>query len=338
MSELPIQRDVSLKALNTLALEAQAAHYLRAETVAQLRDGLDWARARALPVLVLGGGSNIILRGDWPGLVLHVALRGMVECGRDSEHCWLDVAAGEPWHPFVRGRIDQGHFGVENLALIPGTVGAAPVQNIGAYGVEVKSLIKEVEILDRASGELRVLNAADCAFGYRDSVFKGALRDHCVITRVRFALDRQFSPQLDYGPVRQALGEGPVTALAVAEAVERIRRAKLPDPAQLPNAGSFFKNPVVDAACLEALLGQYPAMPHYPQANGRSKLAAGWLIEQAGWKGYRHGAVGVHSEQALVLVNHGGATGADVLALAASIRDDVAHKFGVELEIEPQVY
>ncbi len=338
MNPLNLQQDAPLNTLNTLAIDARAAFLLRAETTDQLIEGLAWARQRQLPVLVLGGGSNVVLRQDWPGLVLQVALRGITECGGDRDCVLLDVAAGEPWHAFVHHCIQQGYFGLENLALIPGTVGAAPVQNIGAYGVEVCSHIREVEWLDRLSGQLAVLSAEQCAFGYRDSVFKGRLRDQAVITRVRFSLNRQFVPHLDYGPLRQMLGDGDVTALAVATAVESIRRSKLPDVAVLPNAGSFFKNSVVSEAQRDALLAAYPSMPHYPQPGARSKLAAGWLIEQAGWKGFRAGSVGVHDQQALVLVNHGGGSGAEILALAERIQRDVSAKFAVELEIEPQIY
>ena len=330
-------RDVSLKGLNTLGLDARAAFFVDASTDQQLLEGLAFASEGGLPLLVLGGGSNIVLQADWPGLVLHVGLRGVSQLDADGESTLIDVAAGEPWHPWVKLSIGSGWFGLENLSLIPGTVGAAPVQNIGAYGVEVAEFIREVELVERGSGLRRVLAGEQCGFGYRDSVFKGEWRERAVITRVRFALDRRFRARLDYGPVRDSLGEGAVDAQGVSDAIERIRRAKLPDPARLANAGSFFKNPVVPLACYEQLAARYPQMPSYAHESGR-KLAAAWLIDQAGWKGYREGPVGVHAGQALVLVNHGGATGAQVLALAARIRQDVAERFGVELEIEPQVY
>jgi UDP-N-acetylmuramate dehydrogenase len=257
----------------------------------------------------------------------------------DGEQVLVEAEAGEPWHPFVQWTLAQGLVGLENLSLIPGTVGAAPVQNIGAYGVELKDLFAGLTALDRHTGELREFSLEECGFAYRDSLFKRE-SGRWLILRVRFALSRSAALHLDYGPVRQRLAEQGIdapTALDVGQAICAIRSEKLPDPAVLGNAGSFFKNPVVPAALAQRLRAEHADLVGYPQADGQVKLAAAWLIERAGWKGFREGDAGVHRLQALVLVNYGSATGAQLLALAQRIQADIAQRFAVELEIEPNV-
>lgn len=333
------QEQVSLKPYNTFGIDVKARYFSQARNDLHVRQALSQAQRLALPVLVIGGGSNLLLTRDIDALVLHMASQGRRVLSDDGEHVVVEAEAGEPWHPFVQWTLAQGFCGLENLSLIPGTVGAAPMQNVGAYGVEIKDVFVGLTALDRETGELRDFALADCAFGYRDSVFKRN-PGRWLILRVRFALSRTLHAHLDYGPVRQRLAEQGVTeptAQAISDAICSIRREKLPDPAELGNAGSFFKNPVVSAECVARIRAQYPGVVAYPQADGQVKLAAGWLIEQAGWKGYREGDAGVHRLQSLVLVNHGQASGAQMHALARRIQADILERFGVELEMEPNL-
>ena len=334
------QEQVSLKPYNTFGIDVKARYFSQARNDLHVRQALSQAQRLALPVLVIGGGSNLLLTRDIDALVLHMASQGRRVLSDDGEHVVVEAEAGEPWHPIVQWTLAQGFCGLENLSLIPGTVGAAPMQNVGAYGVEIKDVFVGLTALDRETGELRDFALADCAFGYRDSVFKRN-PGRWLILRVRFALSRTLHAHLDYGPVRQRLAEQGVTeptAQAISDAICSIRREKLPDPAELGNAGSFFKNPVVSAECVARIRAQYPGVVAYPQADGQVKLAAGWLIEQAGWKGYREGDAGVHRLQSLVLVNHGQASGAQMHALARRIQADILERFGVELEMEPNLY
>lgn len=334
------QEQVSLKPYNTFGIDVKARYFSPAHDDQEVRQALSQAQQHGLPVLVIGGGSNLLLTRDIDAWVLHMASRGRRVLSDDGERIVVEAEAGEPWHPFVQWTLTQGYCGLENLSLIPGTVGAAPMQNVGAYGVEIKDMFVGLTALDRETGALRDFGLAECAFGYRDSLFKRN-PGRWLILRVRFALSRTLHARLDYGPVRQRLAEQGVsepTAQAISEAICSIRREKLPDPALLGNAGSFFKNPVVAAAQVERIRAQYPGVVAYPQADGQVKLAAGWLIEQAGWKGYREGDAGVHRLQSLVLVNHGQASGAQMHALARRIQADILERFGVELEMEPNLY
>ncbi|WP_406821333.1 UDP-N-acetylmuramate dehydrogenase [Pseudomonas sp. KnCO4] len=334
------QEQVSLKPYNTFGIDVKARYFSPAHDDQEVRQALSQAQQHGLPLLVIGGGSNLLLTRDIDAWVLHMASRGRRVLSDDGERIVVEAEAGEPWHPFVQWTLAQGYCGLENLSLIPGTVGAAPMQNVGAYGVEIKDVFVGLTALDRETGALRDFGLAECAFGYRDSLFKRN-PGRWLILRVRFALSRTLHAHLDYGPVRQRLAEQGVsepTAQAISEAICSIRREKLPDPAQLGNAGSFFKNPVVAAAQVERIRAQYPGVVAYPQADGQVKLAAGWLIEQAGWKGYREGDAGVHRLQSLVLVNHGQASGAQMHALARRIQADILERFGVELEMEPNLY
>ena len=331
------QTRVPLDAFNTFGLPATAARYRRIDTIDSL---ITLAREGKLrgPRLVLGGGSNVVFTDDVDALVLHVALRGRERLA-DADDAWRVAAAGgEPWHDFVRWTLDEDLPGLENLSLIPGTVGAAPIQNIGAYGLEMAERFESLEAVELDTGALRQFSAADCRFGYRDSVFKQAEAGRWLITRVIFRLPRPWPPLTGYADLQRHLAEQGIvtpTARQISDAVIAVRQAKLPDPAVLGNAGSFFKNPIVDASVAERLLADHPGAPHYPQADGRIKLAAGWLIDQCGWKGKRLGPVGCHARQALVIVNHGGATGADVRQLADAIAADVHTRFGIRLEAEP---
>lgn len=330
-----------LQGLNTFGLSALARHFCRAETVDDLREALALAEASGIPILPLGGGSNVVITRDFPGLVVHIALLGIERGGDTPDHCLLRAGAGEPWHPFVEYCLDRDLFGLENLSLIPGTVGAAPIQNIGAFGVELRDRMESLEALDRATGRLVRFSNAECRFSYRNSVFKQEPRDRHIITSVTFRLDKAADPVTTYGSVAQeieAMGVDEVTPRAVSRAVCRMRKRRLPDPAVLGNAGSFFKNPVVPNEAYRRLKARHEGLVAYPEADGRVKLAAGWLIDRLGWKGFRSGPVGVHDEHALVLVNYGGASAGQLIRLAEEIRCSVREAFGIELEIEPRVY
>ena len=337
-----LQFDFPLQSLNTFGIAARAQAFARVTSVEQLLGILAEPSLAALPRLVLGGGSNVLLTGDYAGLVLHIALQGRELIASDDTHHYVRAAAGENWHAFVQWTLEQGWGGLENLSLIPGTVGAAPIQNIGAYGMEIKDVFHSLTVLDTASGATRVMDGGACRFAYRDSLFKREAGKGLIILDVTFALPRQWQPNLRYAElgdaVAQALagqqGAAPGARL-VADTVIAIRRRKLPDPAVIGNAGSFFKNPLVPSAQCAALLERFPALVHHAQPDGSEKLAAGWLIDQCGWKGRNLGAAGVYPKQALVLVNNGGATGADVVKLAQAIQADVQAKYGVRLEPEP---
>lgn len=336
---MEIQHDVELRAHNSLALAARAAYFARVENVAEAHAALDFARNQALPVTVLGAGSNVVLAGDLPGLTVQVGIRGRAPVAERADRIHLEVGAGEDWHQTVEYCLAHHWYGLENLALIPGTVGAAPIQNIGAYGVELESRFVALEAIAIATGETRRFSRADCGFGYRDSLFKGAGRDAWLITSVTLALSRRAAPVLTYPALCEVLAAVPaaeITPERIAAAVVALRRARLPDPVRVPNAGSFFKNPVVDAEQARRLLARFPDLVTFPAADGGVKLAAAWLIERAGWKGIERAGVGVHDQQALVLVNRGGGAAA-LLALARDIRADVVDRFGVELEPEPRV-
>ncbi len=335
---LPIVHDFPLTSLNTFGIAARAARYLRVEQAAQLAAALADPQLAGLPRLVLGGGSNVLLTGDFPGLVLHMALRGKDILAGTATHHHVRAAAGENWHAFVQWTLEQGLPGLENLSLIPGTVGAAPIQNIGAYGAETKDYCHSLTAFDPATLQFVTMDRAACRFAYRDSIFKQDAGRRLIIVDVTFALPKAWAPDLRYAELAQAMaaqGLAAPSAREVAETVMAVRRRKLPDPAEIGNAGSFFKNPVVPGEQCERLLARYPGLVHHRQADGTEKLAAGWLIDQCGWKGRALGNAGVYEKQALVLVNRGGATGADVQALARAIQADVQEKYGVTLEPEP---
>jgi UDP-N-acetylmuramate dehydrogenase len=329
-----------LRALNTFGFEVRGRYFGQAESVEDLRAGLAFAGRRGLALLVLGGGSNLILRGDWPGLVLRPLLGGLEAVREEGPWVWLRAQAGEDWDGLVRASLERGLGGLENLSGIPGTVGAAPVQNIGAYGVELAECFDHLEALERDSGRILRLGAEDCRFGYRTSSFKAELAERLVITAVTFRLRRNAPPRTTYAALADELrarGLEAPTLLQVREAVLAVRARKIPEPAVLGNAGSFFQNPVVERAIFDGLRAQEPGLPGFPEPDGRVKLSAGWLVERCGFKGLRRGAVGVHAAQANILVNHGGAAGADILALAEEIRAAARAAFGLELSIEPRI-
>lgn len=335
-----VREHVDLKPYNSFGLSVSARYFTRVESLEQLREAVALCREKSLPMLLLGGGSNVLLREDFPGLVIQIALKGISQELSADGRVRVAAASGEHWHGFVAHCLANGLHGLENLALIPGCVGAAPMQNIGAYGVEVKDFITEVQVLDIATGAIETMSNEQCAFGYRDSVFKGAMKGQKIVLRVSFALQRSAVANLSYGALAQVLAEKGATASAqdVFDAVCAIRREKLPDPSVLGNAGSFFKNPVLGAQQFAQLLKENPALPSFPApgAAGERKLPAAWLIEQAGWKGKSVGGAAVYEKQALVIVNRGQATAQDVTSLAMQIIDSVQARFGVRLEPEVQ--
>ena len=334
-----LTENAPLHSLNTFHVAARAPRLLRVTDAAALPEAL--AAVAPLPLLVLGSGSNVLLAADPEDTVLCFDNREIAILEHRADHAVVRAGAGVVWHELVLWSLAEGLSGLENLALIPGTVGAAPIQNIGAYGVEVREHVHAVEAFDRDSGRFVRLAAVDCAFAYRDSLFKH-LPDRYVVSAVEFALSRTFQPRLGYAGIEdelRAMGiDGSPRAAQVAEAVIRIRRRKLPDPAVVGNAGSFFKNPIVPAAQAEALLAANPVMPVFRGADaGSRKLSAAWLIDQCGWKGHRDGDAGVSPDHALVLVNHGTATGLELLALARRIAESVQARFGVAIEPEPRI-
>jgi UDP-N-acetylmuramate dehydrogenase len=335
-----LAEDVSLEGRNTFRVPARAAmmaDVTRAEGLAEL---FDFAMLREGPVMMLGEGSNLLFAGDFPGVVVCLATAKVSVLQDDGAQALVRAEAGANWNDFVGWTLGRGLVGLENTALIPGTVGACPIQNIGAYGTEVGEFIETVEAFHRGTQQIKRISNADCQFGYRDSVFKADL-DNWVITAVEFRLPRQRELRLDYAGVKEelaAMGVGePIRATHVAEAISRIRTRKLPNPALIGNAGSFFKNPLVPIAQAEALREAHPGLPVFGNDADMRKISAAWLIEQAGWKGFREGDAGISAQHALVLVNHGRATGPQLLALARRVAGSVQEKYGVALEPEPRI-
>ncbi|MGL5391155.1 MAG: UDP-N-acetylmuramate dehydrogenase [Shewanella sp.] len=325
----------SLRSFNSFGLAQSCTHLVEVHTKDALKAICLPLWQQQLPMLVLGGGSNVVFTEDFNGTVVRMLTRG-IKVSEAVDAFYLEVEAGENWHELVQFTLERGMFGLENMALIPGTVGAAPIQNIGAYGVELCDVCDWVEYLNLSSGELVRLKAAECKFSYRESIFKDALRHQAVITAVGLRLAKPWRPRLDYGPLQDFVPEQ-VTAREIFERVCQVRIEKLPDPAVLGNAGSFFKNPLVSAACYLELAQRFPGIVGYAQANASVKLAAGWLIEHAGLKGFALGNAAVHDKQALVLVNRGGASGQDICRLARHVIAKVQESFGVTLEAEPRI-
>lgn len=333
-----LQENISLKPYNTFGIEVTARRFARFSSAGELQELLSLHKGA---LLVLGGGSNILFTKNVDGLVLHNAIAGIEKIKEDKDYIYVKAGAGESWHGFVVHCLANSWAGVENLSLIPGNIGASPMQNIGAYGVEIKDVFHELEAFDLQEKNIVTFGLNDCGFGYRESVFKRQYKDRFVILNVTYRLYKQPRFAISYGAIEQELEKMGVKNLsiqAVSQAVIRIRSSKLPDPKEIGNAGSFFKNPSVPAARYELLKAQCPGIVGYPNAGDTVKLAAGWLIEQCGWKGYRKGDAGCHAKQALVLVNYGHASGAEIYDLSAAIKESVKEKFGVELEREVNIY
>ena len=357
-----INENISLRAYNTFGINVMARYFAAFGTAEELGELLEWTRAQGLGELgdghraersgqsgdaaarrriVLGGGSNVLFTQDVDGLVLRNEIRGIELVDEDEDYVYVRAGAGEVWHAFVEYCLGRDWAGVENLSLIPGSVGAAPMQNIGAYGVELKEVFYELEAWHIGEGKVYTFTVNDCEFGYRESVFKRHYRDQFVILRVTFRLAKKPVFHTSYGAIKEELermGVRELSIRAVSDAVVAIRRSKLPDPAVIGNAGSFFKNPTIPDEQFDILQAEYPAIIGYHNmGTDTTKLAAGWLIEQCGWKGFRRGDAGVHARQALVLVNYGGATGREIYDLSEEVLQSVREKFGVELEREVNI-
>lgn len=331
-----IQKQVQLKPFNTLNLDAVASHYTQIQSTQDLLEALEFAERQQLNILILSGGSNMLLPEQVHALVLHMNIQGIEILDGTANIQRLRVGAGQVWHDFVLWTTQQGFYGLQNLALIPGLVGASPVQNIGAYGVEVGEFIESVDVYDRLEKKLITIAAADCDFAYRHSIFKDDPNRY-VITHVVFALLKQPELKLNYGDLKAAVGDDQ-TPENLERQVIHIRQSKLPNPKEYPNVGSFFKNPVVDQEVFDQIAEKFPNLPHYPQSNGQVKMAAGWLIDQSQWKGKQLGPVGMFHKQALVLVNYANASLTDVRATYQAVQQDVFAKFNICLEPEPVLF
>ena len=330
-----IQRDVDLTEANTLRLASSAAARITIKSIDDLQTAFRFHRIEKLPLRPLGDGSNVILSSFVNACILDIDFKGIEVVNEDYNNIWVKVGAGENWHEFVLHTIEKGWGGIENLSLIPGCVGASPMQNIGAYGVEIIDVLNYVDAINISTGDHRRFTVEECELGYRESIFKGSEKGKWAIVRVGYKLDRESELKMSYGAIEEELKDihhDARTHKHVSDAVIRIRQSKLPDPNVLGNAGSFFKNPVVSQEEFNKI--SVEGMPSYPQTDGRVKLAAGWLIDQTGWKGHDRGTHGVHEMQALVLVNKGGATGTEIWALAEDIIASVKEKFGIVLQPE----
>ncbi|PZP51429.1 MAG: UDP-N-acetylenolpyruvoylglucosamine reductase [Pseudopedobacter saltans] len=335
-----IAKNISLQPFNTFGINATAAYFARFANENQLEEVLS-AREK-LELLTIGGGSNILLTKDFNGLVLKNEIKGINIVKEDDDHFYVKAASGENWHHFVLHCIEKNYAGVENLSLIPGCVGASPMQNIGAYGVEIKDVFYELEAFHIADKRIDTFRLEDCHFGYRESVFKTKFKNQYIILNVTYKLNKKPIFHTSYGAIQQELENMNVTELsikAISDAVIAIRSSKLPDPVKVGNAGSFFKNPTITKDHFEKLLVRYPDLKGFPSPDNSSdvKIAAGWLIEKAGWKGYREDNIGVHAHQALVLVNYGNGSGKDIFDLSTRIIESIHEKFGIALEREVNI-
>ena len=337
---MDIKHNISLQPYNTFGIEVSAKHFVEIHSVAELQE-LQQSDFFKLPKLILGGGSNVLFTQDFEGLVIQLSIKGVEKLKEDDKHVTVKVGAGENWHQFVLTAIENNWAGIENMSLIPGTVGAAPMQNIGAYGVEIKEVFVELGAMNIETGKFRTFSKEACDFGYRWSVFKGELKDQYIITSVTFQLNKTPEYKTEYGDIKNTLAEMNVSELsikAISDAVVKIRHSKLPDPKLLGNAGSFFKNPEIPKHQFNQLKEQFPEVPGYPVSEEEIKVPAGWLIDNAGWKGKTIGNVGVHKNQALVLVNYGNGTGTEIFNLAMDVKKSVKKIYGVDINPEVNIY
>ncbi|MTI40860.1 UDP-N-acetylmuramate dehydrogenase [Fulvivirga lutimaris] len=335
---MTIQKEVSLKSFNTFGLESHAALFMEVHSIAEMQSIITSETFKNNEVMILGGGSNILLTRDFNGLVIRNQIAGIEIISEDEDHVFVKVGGGEVWHEFVLHAIDHNWGGIENLSLIPGTVGAAPMQNIGAYGIEIKEVFESLTAVDLKTGETRLFNKQECQFGYRESIFKLEVKGQYFIADVTFKLTKSnHKINTSYGAIKDVLNERGIsnpTIKDVSDAVISIRQSKLPDPKEIGNSGSFFKNPTIDKIDYEGLKIEFPDIPGYVVSDNEVKVPAGWLIEQCGWKGLKRGEIGVHKNQALVLVNYGGGKGNDIADLSKEIQQSVIDKFGIELTPE----
>ncbi|MFH0867411.1 MAG: UDP-N-acetylmuramate dehydrogenase [Bacteroidota bacterium] len=335
-----ILENISLKPYNTFGIQANARLFAEMHTLQDIQTFLISEKYKSRRKLIIGGGSNLLFIKDYDDVVMKISTKGIFKIDENEKHVWLNVQAGEVWDDFVNHCIENNYGGIENLALIPGNVGSCPIQNIGAYGVEVKDCIETVEVVDMKSLQMYEILNKDCRFGYRDSIFKKELKDKVIIVSVNFKLTKKHQLNLEYGAIRDELKSTGIEnpgIREVAKAVSTIRRCKLPDPEEIGNAGSFFKNPSLSEKEFNKLKSSFPDLPSYTQPDNTYKIPAGWLIEQCGWKGFRKDDAGVHEKQALVLVNYGNASGTEIYQLACKIKDSVKKKFSIDLEMEVNV-
>ncbi|QDH80098.1 UDP-N-acetylmuramate dehydrogenase [Echinicola soli] len=333
-----IQENISLKPYNTFQIDKKARFFVEVNSIEEIKEALRAAHDQNIPVFILGGGSNVLLTKDIFALVIKINIKGIEVIKENDAQIWVKVGAGEVWHDFVIHAINKQWAGIENLSLIPGTVGASPMQNIGAYGVEIKEVFDYLKAVHRSSLDTVTIEKEACKFGYRESIFKNLARDQYIITHVVYKLNKKPTFNVSYGAIQsileaKGLANGAYTLKDVSDAVIQIRQEKLPDPLKLGNAGSFFKNPVLSVSQFEQLKDHYPLVPSYPQENG-VKVPAAWLLEKAGWKGKTFGNIGVHKNQPLVLVNYGDGDGAAIKALAEKIQRDVKDRFDIDLHPE----
>jgi len=332
-----VQKDVQLKPFNTFGIEATAKYFIEVSSINQLQEILQSPDYQSTERLILGGGSNMLLTKDFDGLVIKIAIKGFEVVNENEDNIWIKAGAGLVWHDLVMQCVNQNYAGMENLSLIPGTVGAAPMQNIGAYGIEIKEVFEELQALEIATGEIKTFDKAMCNFGYRESIFKHEAKGKYIILNVTFKLNKRPTFHIEYGAIKDTLAEMNISEMSIksiSDAVIHIRQSKLPNPAEIGNAGSFFKNPEILKSQFEDLKAQFPTIPSYPVSETTTKVPAGWLIEQAGWKGQRFGNIGVHAKQALVLVNYGGGKGEEIKELSQKIQASVKEKFGIQLSAE----
>lgn len=337
---MPVEHNFSLQEFNTFGLEIKAKYFAAFSSVQELQEILHNQKLASLPRIILGGGSNVLFINDFDGLVLKNEIKGISLLREDDSFFYVKAGAGENWHNFVMTCIENNWAGLENLSLIPGNVGASPMQNIGAYGVEIKDRFVELEAYNLSTGEVEIFDNEACRFGYRESVFKNIFKDKYIILSVTYRLLKTPDFNISYGAITselEAMGVEELSIKVISQAVINIRNSKLPNPKDLPNAGSFFKNPVISLDKWEEISRTHPEIPHYPAPDNQIKLAAGWLIEHSGWKGKRIGNVGMHARQALVLVNYGGATGKELFDHSTLVKNSVFEKFGVELEREVNI-
>jgi UDP-N-acetylmuramate dehydrogenase len=333
-----IIKNQSLKRYNTFGIDVKARLFAECKNNEEIKQALEQYTQKQVPILILGGGSNILFTNDFDGLVIKASMKGITRVDEFQENVYLKVSAGEDWDEFVGYCVKQGYRGIENLSLIPGNVGSCPIQNIGAYGMEVRNSIESVEIIDLVSYTEKTFTKADCNFGYRDSIFKRELKGKVAILAVNFILSKKADFVLNYGNVEEELKKyNEINLSTIREAIVHIRKRKLPDPEIIGNAGSFFKNPVIPAVQAIKIKKSFPFLPHFIHGERKVKVPAAWLIDQCGWKGKRIGAAGVHENQPLVIVNHGGANGNEILNLAKAVKDSVMQKFEIELEFEVNI-
>lgn len=335
-----VKTDVDLKPYNTLRISARARYFISVESESQLKEILRHPKAKELKIMVLGGGSNVLFADDFDGLILHIQIKRREVIKETDDYVWLKIGAGENWHHTVRYCVEKGWGGIENLSLIPGTVGAAPIQNIGAYGVEIEKVFEWLEAVDIEGRETRQYEKQHCEFGYRDSIFKGELKGVVIVTNVVLKLSKNPELNTSYGAIQSELEKRDIeqpTIRDISDIVIDIRNSKLPNPNLLGNAGSFFKNPIVNDNVYKRIKEEYPKAPGYDMGNQKTKVPAGWLIEEAGWKGKIVGNTGTYKQQALVIVNHGGAKAREILNLADQIKKSVTEQFGIALVPEVNI-